>query len=77
MNIPEHITDLKRGDFEEIARAANPVPGIGMEINRKKGSIEFAISVTQLKRMMWAFYRNGGFQAATMADLYEIPLDIS
>lgn len=76
MKIPKHVTDLTRGDFQEIVRAANPVPGIGMEINRKEDSIEFAISEAQFKRMMWAFYHNGGFQA-TASDLDEISLDIS
>ena len=76
MNIPEHITDLTRGDFEEIARAANPTPGNGIEINRKADAIEIAISESQLKRMMWAFAQNGGFQAAA-ADLDNIPLDVS
>ena len=73
MKIPKHITDMTRGDFKEIARAVNPTPGLGIEINRKEDTIEISISAQQLKRMMWTFYQNGGFQAAA-SDLDEISL---
>ena len=76
MKIPKHVTDITRSDFEEIARAANPSPGLGMEINPKKDTIEFAISAAQFKRMLWAFYHNGGFSAAA-SELDGISLDVS
>lgn len=74
MNIPDHITDLGRADFAEIVAATNPTAGLGMDIQKKGDTIEFAISETQFKRMLWAFYQNGGFQA-TLQDIDSIPLD--
>ena len=74
MKIPRYITDLTRKDLEEIARAANPTPGVGMEIERKAGTIEFKLSIPQLKRMLWAFYHNGGF-AASIDAIDDISLD--
>ena len=74
MNIPEHITDLTRADFAEIAAATNPTAGLGMDIQKKGDTIEIAISETQFKRMLWAFYHNGGF-SATIDDLDSVPLD--
>ena len=74
MNIPEHITDLTRADFAEIAAATNPTAGLGMDIQKKGDTIEIAISETQFKRMLWAFYHNGGFDAS-LQDLDSVPLD--
>ena len=74
MNIPEHITDLTRADFAEIVAATNPTAGLGMDIQRKGDTIEIAISETQFKRMLWAFYHNGGF-SATIDDLDSVSID--
>ena len=74
MKIPEHITEMTRADFEEIVAATNPTAGLGMDIQKKGDSIEFAISETQFKRMLWAFYHNGGFSAA-LADIESVSLD--
>ena len=74
MNIPDHITGMSRADFAEIAAATNPRPGLGMDIQRKGDAIEFAISETQFKRMMWAFYQNGGF-SASIQDIDSVSLD--
>lgn len=74
MNIPDHLTDLDRADFAEIVAATNPTAGLGMDIQRKGDTIEFAISETQFKRMLWAFYHNGGF-AAALADIESVSLD--
>ena len=74
MKIPNHITDLDRADFAEIAAATNPTAGLGMEIQRKADTIEFAISETQFKRMLWAFSHNGGF-SASIQDLDSVSLD--
>jgi len=73
MNVPHHVTDLTRGDFEEIARATNPKPGIGIAIEKRPDSFEFSINETQFKWMMWAFYHNGGFQASA-DDVASVPL---
>lgn len=74
MNIPNHITDLSRADFAEIVAATNPTAGLGMDIQKKSDTIEIAISETQFKRMMWAFYHNGGF-SASINDVDSVPLD--
>ena len=74
MNIPEHLTDLTRTDFAEIAAATNPTAGLGMDIQKKGDTIEIAISETQFKRMLWAFYHNGGF-SATIDDLDSVSID--
>lgn len=74
MKIPDHITDLGRADFAEIAAATNPTAGLGIDIQRKGDTIEFAISETQFKRMLWAFSKNGGFNAS-IQDLDSVPLD--
>lgn len=74
MKIPDHITDLGRADFAEIAAATNPTAGLCMDIQRKGDTIEFAISETQFKRMLWAFYHNGGF-SASLQDIDSVPLD--
>lgn len=74
MKIPDHITDLDRADFAEIAAATNPTAGLCMDIQRKGDTIEFAISETQFKRMLWAFHHNGGF-SASLQDIDSVPLD--
>lgn len=74
MKIPDRITDMTRADFEEIAAATNPSPGLGMYIQKKGDTIEFAISEAQFKRMLWAFNRNGGFNAS-IQDLDAVSLD--
>ena len=74
MKIPDHITDLDRADFAEIAAATNPTAGLGMDIQRKGDTIEFAISETQFKRMLWAFSHNGGF-SASLQDIDSVSLD--
>lgn len=74
MTIPGHVTELTREDFREIVAATNPVSGIGISVTKKSDSIEIAIDETQLKRMIWAFNRNGGF-SATADDIESISLD--
>ena len=74
MNIPDHITDITRADFAELVAATNPTAGLGISIQKKGDTFEFAISETQFKRMLWAFYRNGGFNAA-IQDIDTISLD--
>ena len=75
MKIPEHITSLSRADFAEIAAATNPTPGLGISIQKKGDSIEFSLDENQFKRMLWAFYHNGGFAAAA-ADVEAVSLYI-
>lgn len=74
MKIPKYITALSRHDLEEIAAMVNPIPGPGMEIDKAEGKLRISINVGQLKRMMWAFSHNGGFQA-TVDQLDGISLD--
>ena len=74
MKIPEHITDLKRKDFEEIAAATNPTPGTGIEIDKKAETITIALNLSQFKRMLSTFNQNGGFTVSP-DDLDSIPLD--
>lgn len=74
MNIPDYITDLTRADFAEIVAATAPTAGLGMDIQKKDDTIEIAISETQFKRMLWAFYHNGGFNAE-LADIESVSLD--
>jgi len=74
MKVPRRVTDLGRTDFEEIARATNPIPGLGMSIERTDNGFRFSIDETQFKRMLWAFNANGGF-AASAADVEGISLD--
>lgn len=64
MKIPRYITQLSRHDLEEIAAAVNPRPGTGIEVDTADGKLRISISETQLKRMIWAFNKNGGFQAS-------------
>ena len=74
MNIPERITNLSRTDFAEIAAVTNLTSGLGIDIQKKTDTVEIAISETQFKRMLWAFYQNGGF-SASIQDLDSVPLD--
>ena len=76
MKIPQRITDLTRRDFEELAAATNPRPGIGITVRPTGVGFEISIDETQFKRMLWAFNANGGF--TVKADkIDEVPLDIS
>ena len=76
MKIPQHITDLKKSDFEEIARATNPQSGVGITVQPTGVGFKISIDETQFKRMLWAFNANGGF--TVKADkIDEVPLDIS
>ena len=74
MKIPEHITDLTRSDFQQIARATNPKSGVGVKVEPSDDGFTFSIDETQFKRMVWAFVQNGGLQASA-GDLESIPLD--
>jgi hypothetical protein len=75
MTVPEYITDIKRQDLEEIARATKPVAGLGMEIEPKGDGIQFSISESQFKRMVWAFMKNCGV-VVPASDPDEVSLDI-
>lgn len=74
MQIPKHITDLTRKDFQDIARATNPKSGVGVKVEPTDDGFTFSIDETQFKRMVWAFVQNGGLQA-TADQLEGIPLD--
>lgn len=74
MKIPQHITDLTRRDFEEIARATNLRPGLGISVDPTGDEIKISINEAQLKQMLWAFNRNGGFDAAA-SDVEGVSLD--
>ncbi|MBO7686549.1 MAG: hypothetical protein J6V72_09205 [Kiritimatiellae bacterium] len=75
MRIPEYITDITREDLKELARAAKPVAGLGMEIEPKGDGIQFSISESQFKRMVWAFMKNCGVQM-TAQNPDEVSIDI-
>lgn len=74
MKEKQYITQLTRQDMKEIAAAANLTPGLGLEVERREGALVIGISELALKRMIWTFYKNGGF-AASASDIDGIPLD--
>ena len=74
MTIPKHVTDLSREDFEEIARAVNPMMGVGVSITNEGNRLRFSLDLDQLRRLLWAFNRNGGF-TATEEELSGISFD--
>lgn len=76
MKIPRHITDLGRGDFEEIARATNLQPGVGISVEKVGDGIRISLNETQFKQMLWAFHHNGGF-AAQADEVEGVSLDIN
>lgn len=74
MNIPQHVTDLTREDFAQIARAVNPQQGVGIIIDNTGDRLRFSLDLDQLRKLLWAFNRNGGF-AATEEELPGISFD--
>ena len=78
MRIPNHITELKRADFEEIARSTKLPSGRGIRIAPQNDSIKIEIDENEFKRMIWAFLQNGGrAQGSTYQNIDDIPLDVS
>ena len=75
MKIPQRITDLSRKDFEEIVRATNLKPGLGINIEPADDGIKISINESQLKQMLWAFNQNGGFNAAA-SDVEGVSFDM-
>ena len=61
MKVPRRVTEISRTDFEDIVRATNPIPGLGITIDIVSNGVRFSIDETQFKRMLWAFNANGGF----------------
>ena len=76
MKIPQRITDLSKADFEEIARATNPQSGVGITAQPKDKGYIISIDEAQLKRMLWAFNKNGGF-AVTAVEAEGVSFDIT
>lgn len=74
VKIPQHITDLKKSDFEEIARATNLQSGVGITVVPTGKGFKISINEAQLKQMLWAFNANGGF-AVRAAEVEEVPFD--
>lgn len=74
MTIPKHITDLTREDFAQIARAVDPQMGVGISITNEGNRLRFSLDLDQLRQLLWAFNRNGGF-TATAEELPGISFD--
>ena len=74
MRIPGHLSDLSKEDFEQIARATNPIPGLCISIDKTGDGFKISIDEAQFKRALWAFSRNGGFEA-TIDNLTGVSLD--
>ncbi len=74
MKIPKHITDLTGSDFAEIIRATNPKMGRGVHIEPKDDGFQFSIDESELKKMIWAFIRQGG-TTAELNQLDNISMD--
>ena len=56
----QHITELTRADLQEIAAAADPVPGFCIRIERVGGKLKIGIDEAALALAINGFVRNGG-----------------
>ena len=74
MKVPQYLTQIKRADWDEIARAANVESGRGLKINRETNRLTIQIDESEFKRMVWYFLHNGG-QSAAVGDLDDVPLN--
>lgn len=74
MKVPKRITDMTGSDFRELARATTPKQGRGIHIEQHDDGFQFSIDESELKKMIWAFLRQGG-ATASLADLDNISMD--
>lgn len=73
MNIPTHITGLRRQDLEEIARATNLKRGFAIKIEKEDDGIRISLDENDIKRLVWMFNQNGGFQVPA-SDIESVPI---
>lgn len=53
MEVPNHITDLTRRDFEQIARVANIEQGYGIILEPIGNKLVISIDENAIKRIAW------------------------
>lgn len=60
VSAPRYITGITREQLEAMLAMANVTVGPGIEIRRGADGLSIGVNEAQLKRWMWAFYKNGG-----------------
>ncbi len=69
----EYVTQITKNDLREIAAVTNMKAGDGIELVPDPSGVTIRVDKEQLKRWMWHFWKNNGFNAS--ANVAETSVD--